>query len=355
VAVLTRAQLSGGAYVAAAFLIACVLSTATGTSLGTLILAVPLLYPPGGALGAHPAFLLAALLAGATFGDNLSPVSDTTIASAGTQGAAMGPVVRSRLRYAVPAGLFSLVLFASLGAGSQTIAPPGDQASLSLAALSMMAAPAWIFIQLLRGRHLLVAMLGGSALAIVLGVAGGLYSWSDLLYLDRDNFVARGLLADGLERSVGVSVLTLLLMGMAAGVEESGLLDRLVESARRRAQSARQAELWIFAATSVAVLVTTHAAVAILTVGDLARETGEAHRLAPERRANLIDVTVCTYPFLLPFFIPTILAASLSQSGADYGMPRVSALEAGLLNFHSWALLVLILVAIVTGWGRRRG
>ena len=111
----------------------------------------------------------------------------------------------------------------------------------------------------------------------------------------------------------------------------------------------------MFAAVSGAVMLTTHSVVAILTAGPLARKTGEAVGLSPYRRANILDVTVCTYPFLLPFFVPVILAASTTASGSDVGVPRVSPLDVGLHNVHSWALLVVIVFAITTGWGRERG
>jgi len=75
--------------------------------------------------------------------------------------------------------------------------------------------------------------------------------------------------------------------------------------------------------------------------------------LSAYRRANLLDMTVCTYPFLLPYFIPTILASSASQSGVALGMPRISPWTAGMMNFYGWALFVTIAVAIVTGCGRR--
>jgi Na+/H+ antiporter NhaC len=92
--------------------------------------------------------------------------------------------------------------------------------------------------------------------------------------------------------------------------------------------------------------------VAILAVGDITREVGKRFGLSPYRRSNLLDVTVCTYPFLLPFFIPTILAASTTAGLEGFGMPRLSAWSIGLHNAHSWALLVVILFAVVTGWGR---
>ena len=130
-------------------------------------------------------------------------------------------------------------------------------------------------------------------------------------------------------------------------------MDRLVETARHRARSAAGAEWWIFGSVTAAVVLTTHSVVAILAVGGLTREAGASFGLNPYRRANLLDVTVCTYPFLLPFFIPTILASSLT-AGFDTA-PRLSPWAAGLHNVHSWALLVVVLAAITTGWGRRTG
>ena len=89
-------------------------------------------------------------------------------------------------------------------------------------------------------------------------------------------------------------------------------------------------------------------------VGPFARRVGSRFGLDPCRRANILDATVCTWPFLLPYCIPTILAAGASASGEAAGMPRISPLQAGLYNFHSWALLAVVVVAILTGYGRQR-
>lgn len=109
------AGVEGGGFAAASFLLAAVVSTATGTSLGTLLLCAPILYPAGGALGADPVWLIGAILGGATFGDNVSPVSDTTIASASTQGADLGGMARSRMRYALPAAAVALAVATGYG------------------------------------------------------------------------------------------------------------------------------------------------------------------------------------------------------------------------------------------------
>jgi Na+/H+ antiporter NhaC len=345
---------SGGGFAVVAFLICCAVSTSTGTSLGTIMLCSPLLYPTGGALGVDPAVLLGAILGGATFGDNISPVSDTTIASAMTQEAPMGGVVRSRMRYAIPAALVAMLGYALLGGGGGRAGDPADVAG-SPEALPILIAPAVVIVLLLAGRHLLEGLLTGGVLAIGIGLLLGLISPGELLYIDAEQFGARGLIVDGVNRAVGVSVFTLLLMGLVAGLEAGGLVGDLVDGAGRRVRSVRGAEAWIFGLVSAAVLLTTHAVVAILTVGDFSRKVGERFGIDAYRRANLLDVTVCTWPFLLPWFIPTILAASTTAAGAEAGLPRLPVATVGLWNFHSWALLAVVLLAIATGYGRKRG
>ena len=106
----------------------------------------------GASLAADPAFLIGAIIAGATFGDNVSPISDTTIASATTQGARLGDVVRSRLKYALPAGavaLFVFVLFGGSGAAAEVLQTEPDALGLL-----MLAVPALVLTVLIRQRHL---------------------------------------------------------------------------------------------------------------------------------------------------------------------------------------------------------
>ena len=175
------AGVAGGGFAAAAFVLAAVVSTATGTSLGTLLLAAPLLYPAGAALGTDPVWLIGAILGGATFGDNVSPVSDTTIASAdhpggrpgrgGPQPAALRPAGGGRGAGAVRAAR------RSAAAGAAT--PPERRPCCRRwrrrpRGLPMLAAPAVVIALLLARRHLLEGLFAGIAAALGLGLALGL-------------------------------------------------------------------------------------------------------------------------------------------------------------------------------------
>lgn len=349
-----RIQAGGAVFIPAAFLICAVVSVSTGSSFGTILICGPLLYPAGGLMGAHPALLAGAIIGGATFGDSIAPISDTTIAGALSQKADIGGTVRSRLKYVLPAGAAALLLFAAAAMFQPGVSQAGAEViSGSPRGLPMILVPVVIIGLLFAGRHLLEGLFAGLAAGVVLGLALGLLEPARLFSLDTEHFTAQSFLIDGIERAVGISFFTILLMGLVTALEASGLLHRLVDYASRRSRSVRSAETWIAGAVSGAVLLTCHSIVAILTVSEFARLTGEKMKIHPYRRANLLSLTVSTYPFILPYFIPVILTANTTLAGSDYGLPPVSPLQAGLHNFYSWMVLGVVAAMLVFGYGRK--
>jgi Na+/H+ antiporter NhaC len=136
-------------------------------------------------------------------------------------------------------------------------------------------------------------------------------------------------------------------MGLVETLKGSGLIDRLVQWAGNHSHSPRQAESWIAAAGSIAVLLTTHSIVAILMVADFTRQTGEKQGIDPIKRANLLSMVVCVFPFLLPYFIPVILMANTTNSGKPFDIAAVSPLQAGLHNFISWGLAIITIGSLM--------
>ncbi|UCE40418.1 MAG: hypothetical protein JSV17_13280 [Candidatus Aminicenantes bacterium] len=349
----SQLHLGGTAFVIASFLICCIVSVSTGSSFGTILICAPLLFPAGGILGAHLATLAGAIIGGATFGDCIAPISDTTIASAVSQNADIIGTVRSRLKYVIPAA-FVAVVFYALSAGlrsnpAQNIMPGLEG---SPRGLPMLVVPVLIIVLLLKKKHLLHGLLMGLLAGVVLGLSLKLLLLNRLLSLNLEDFSAQSFVIDGINRAVGISFFTILLMGLVSTLKASGLLDRLVEFSAKRSRTLRHTESWISGAVGAAVLLTCHSIVAILTVGEFARETGEKVGLHRYRRANLLSLVVCTFPFILPYFIPVILMANTTSSGMEYGIPPVSPLQTGLHNFISWALLAMVLFAVVSGFGR---
>lgn len=345
--------LSGHSFVVVSFLICAVVSTSTGTSIGSLLVCGPLLYPAGGLLGSSLPLLAGAILGGSTFGDSISPISDTSIASALSQEADIGGTVRSRLKYVLIAAALALVVFYLYSVFATT--PSGQKSTLAGRpdGLPMLMVPILIIAMLIAGRHLLHGLMAGLVVGVLVGLAFGILPVASLISLDKENFVARSFVIDGINRAMGISIFTVLLWGIVSGLEASGVLQRLVEFARRRISSVRSSEVWICGAVTGAVLLTCHSIVAILTVGPFVRDLGSQFGLHRYRRANLLDLSVSTVPFILPYFIPVILAASTTRSGVAFGLPVVAPAALGLHNFYSWAVLLMVIIAVTTGFGRR--
>ena len=346
-------RLGGTAFVIASFLICCIVSVSTGSSFGTILICAPLLFPAGVILGAHLATLAGAILGGATFGDCIAPISDTTIASAVSQDADIIGTVRSRLKYVIPAA-FVAVAFYALSAGLRSSPVQNNVPGLegNPRGLPMLIVPVVIIVLLLKKKHLLHGLLAGLMVGVILGLSLSLLPLNRLIALDLEQFAAQSFVIDGINRAVGISFFTILLMGLVSTLKASGLLNRLVDYSAKRSRTLKHAEAWISSAVGVAVLLTCHSIVAILTVGEYARETGEKVGLHRYRRANLLSLVVCTVPFILPYFIPVILMANTTTSGMEYGIPPVSPLQTGLHNFTSWALLAMVLFAVISGFGR---
>lgn len=348
----SQLNLGGVGFVIGTFIICCIVSLSTGSSFATILICSPILYPAGGLVGAHLPTLAGAIIGGATFGDFFAPISDTTIASALSQKAEIGPTVRSRLKYIIPAVIIALIgYFLSATLSEGTILQEGKKLVGNPKGLPMLLVPAFIIFLFLKGKHLLHGLLMGLMFGTALGLVTGLLPLEKLISLDLDNMVAKSFVIDGINRAVGISFFTILLMGLVATLKESGLVNRLVDFAEKNSKTQKHAEGWISGTVAAAVLLTTHSVVAILMVAEFANKTGEKMGILPQRRANILSLVVCVFPFLLPYFIPVILMANTTNSGAEFGIPPVSPLEAGLYNFVAWGLLLMVILVLLFGYG----
>ena len=349
----SQLNLGGVGFVVSTFIICCIVSLSTGSSFATILICSPILYPSGGLVGAHLPTLAGAIIGGATFGDFFAPISDTTIASALSQKAAIGPTVKSRLKYILPAVMMALIGYVVSATLSETIiVTEGKKLLGDPKGLPMLAVPVLIIFLFLKGKHLLHGLLYGLMFGVVLGLVLGLLPVEKLISLDLDNMVAKSFVIDGINRAVGISFFTILLMGLVATLKASGLVHQLVRFAEKHSQTQKHGEGWIAATVAVAVLLTTHSVVAILMVAEFANKTGDTMGIAPQRRANILSLVVCVFPFLLPYFIPVILMANTTNSGTEFGIPAVSPLEAGLYNFVAWGLLGMTILVLLFGYGK---
>ena len=281
------------------FLVASFVALSIGTSMGTIAAVVPIALGVSDAAGLDGALVMGAVVGGAMFGDNLSIISDTTIAATRTQGCRMRDKFRENFRIALPAALGTLALLAVLGDSAPVSAPD--------------AASPWLVLP-----YLLVLGLALAGLDVVLvlsiGIAvSGVSGWAMADGYDAVTFA--GDIYAGFESMVEILLLSLLIGGLAALTRAAGGLEWLAGVIARFARGhrgRRAGEVSIAALAAGSDALTANNTVAILVGGDMARDIAQRHGISPRRSASLLDIFSCVMQGVLPYGAQILLAGSLA-------------------------------------------
>lgn len=358
--------LTGSLFTAFTFVATAIIATATGTSIGTLFSAFPILFPSGILLGANPAMLAGAILSGAIFGDNLAPVSDTTIASASTQtykykegSADIGGVVAARFKYAIIAGLITTVGYLILGGHGVVDSGAKEILNSYMDAKGLiMLIPVVILLGVaIKTRHIFSAIIWGIFSGMVIGMAFGILSPSDVISVE--NGVLSGFIIDGVNNMRGLVVFSIVIFGIIGILRDSGTMDALVDTivSSKFASTVVGGEIAIGVGMMLSSLSMGAAnGPAIIMFGPIANKIGQAHDLHPYRRANLLDGFGSSLPTITPFISAFIFIVMIISQGlqADYSfIPSISPIEVAISSFHPIALFVVFSFSVVTGWGRK--
>ena len=344
------------------FIAAAVLATASGTGFGTIAAGMGVLYPAGITLGAHPALLAGAIISGAAFGDNLAPISDTTICSATSQNVDVPGVVRSRLKYALCAGAITI-------AGIIIYGVLGEHGSGAVGAVEYNPATLAMFIPVVitifvavKSGDIIIATIIGIVTSIVVGCATGLF---DFVQIDVENPAVPAFLSvtgEGLDRTVGgviyvgissmlqVCILALLLFG-SINIMRKGEGDLLLlNSLGKIAKTPRSTEFTISAMVITLSALMGLNAPAILAVGSsFAKPLAKKHGISPYRTANLLDSQSNTLVYCMPWTPAMIYTLGFA---ADTAAP-LGAMEVVPFVFYSYAMLAVMFAFIITGVGRQ--
>lgn len=354
--------ISGTPFIIVSFIASAIFATASGTGFGTIAAGMGVLYPAGVALGAHPALLAGAIVSGGAFGDNLAPVSDTTICSATSQEVDVPGVVRSRLKYALVAAAITILGITIVGITYQGEMVQFDPAYYNRAALIMLVPVAITIWVAVKSGDIITATTIGSVLAGATAVLAGLM---DFIQIDPSQEVTRKALfrvvGSGLDRTVDgvvytginsmmqVSVLAILLFGsiavMRAGQGDLKLLDFIGKIAKGPKGTEFSISGMIIVLSSLMGL----NAPAILAVGSsFAKPLSKKHGISPYRTANLLDATSCTLCYSLPWTPAIIYTIGFTRDGIH----PLTALDVTPFVLYAFAMLAVMLVSILLGVGR---
>ena len=311
------------------FLVAAFVSLSIGTSMGTLAAVVPIALGVADAAGLDRVLVTSAVLGGAMFGDNLSIISDTTIAATRSQGAEMRDKFRENFRIALPAAIATIVLLATLGDAAPVEAPD--------------AASPWLVLPYV---VVLGLALAGLDVVLVLGiglVVSGVFGF--VLAQEYDMVSFAGDIYLGFESMVEITLLSILIGGLAALIKATGGLAWLAQVIAKFARGhtgRRSGELSIAALAAGSDALTANNTVAILVTGSLAKDIAQRHGISPRRAASVLDIFACVVQGVLPYGAQILLAASLAA---------VSPLALAGSVYYCW-LLALSAIGFML-WPRR--
>ena len=345
--------IKGGLFVAFTFIAACVVSTATGSSIGTMFIAFPIFYPAGLILGAAPMWMAGSIVSGAIFGDNLAPISDTTIASASTQQfkdgrpADIGGVVSSRLKYSLVGATIAAVIYAICGGMGGTYQGGQIDALANPVTLVMLIPVVIMLFVATKTRNIFAGILVGLTLGTVTGLVAGLFPFSAVFANDAANNAATGFLIDGVNGILPTCGLVISVFGIMGVLTDAGTLDYLADAIlnSKMAKTDAGAELACVAGISLTTIIfggVTSAS--ILTFGPILNKIGAAKNIHPYRRANLLDGIANSLPAIIPFMsVFVFIGAALTG---------LSPVDVAIGSVYATILFFVYVIACVTGWGR---
>ncbi|MBD5422184.1 MAG: Na+/H+ antiporter NhaC family protein [Bacteroides sp.] len=321
---LTLRFFPSGFMLPAIFAAACFISMSVGTSVGTVVALTPLVVEmaetTGGGTG-HVALFVATVLGGAFFGDNLSFISDTTIAATRSQGCSMADKFKANIRVVLPAAIIALAVYFFIGR-EINFPQVTAQADYWLIIPYMV-----IIATALAGINVTLVLLCGIASAIVIGL------WrTDIGLLSQCS-----LMGDGIDSMGQLIIITLLASGMLGTIKAMGGINFILQKLTSHVSRPRGARWTIALLVAIVNLCTANNTVAIITVGGVSREIASRFKIPPRYSASILDTCSCIVQCLIPYGAQTLLATGLADISPAAPWPYL---------FYPWALTLCVAVTI---------
>ena len=307
---LTLRVIPGKLLFAGLFFTACFISMSIGTSVGTIVALVPIATGIAQEAGFSEAFMAAIIVGGAFFRDNLSFISDTTIAATKAMDCAMRDKFKANIRIVAPAVLLVFVIYIIKGAGVDAVIEPGAAEPVKLLPYLL------VLVLALAGMDVLLILSLGIAVNLLIGLFTGSLGWADWL----------ASVGEGIGGMGSLIIVTVMAGGMMALIRAGGGLDYLVGALTRRLAASpssgpsrrqrRGAELSIAALVSLANLCTANNTIAIITVGGIAKDIADRFSLDRKRVASILDTFSCFVQGIIPYGAQLLMASGLAGVGA---------------------------------------
>lgn len=310
------------------FLISCFISTAIGTSMGTIAAMAPIALGVAEAAGLNVPLTASAVIGGAYFGDNLSMISDTTISAAQGVGSEMKDKFKMNFFIALPAAIVACILYGVLGG----VAPIEGEHTFYITRVIPYIV---VLISALLGFNVSGVLFLGIAMTGVIGLVEGKITFLEWV----------GAIGEGMADMFSITIVAILISGLIGLIKYYGGVDWLVESITKKMKERKDAEYGIGLLSGILSAALVNNTIAIIISAPIAKEIGEKYTIAPKRLASLIDIFACAFLALTPYDGGMLIIT---------GLVDVSPISVLKYSFYIFALIIATCITIQFGLMRTK-
>lgn len=305
------------------FIIACLISMAMGTSVGTVTVLAPIASKIAVSAGLSLPFCIATVVGGAMFGDNLSFVSDTTIAATKTQGCAMKDKFRTNFKVALPAAILTLIIIVAMSFAS-------GNAEYNIEEFNVIQTLPYfiVLIASILGLNVFVALCSGVVLFLITGLITGSLNFQTA-------FSAMG---DGTSGMFETMVVAILVAAIGALIKANGGFDAILGFIKKNAKGQSGGKFGIGLLVLLMDIATANNTVAIVISGPIARDISKEYNIDSKTSASILDIFSCIGQGIIPYGAQLLIASSLSG---------LTSLQIIPFLFYPFALLISVIISIV--------
>lgn len=289
--------LPGNVAVVGLFVIGCFISLSMGTSMGTISALAPIAVGISEKTGYSMAICISAVLCGAMFGDNLSMISDTTIAAVKTQGCEMKDKFKENFFIVLPAAILTIVLLFMITKNGQFII----EETLSYDIVKVIPY-LLVLVGALIGLNVFVVLVGGIVVSLLIGLLTGSLMWNEMFQV----------VGNGVTSMYDITVISIVVACIVALVKEYGGINFILDLIRERIKSSKGAELGIAGLALLVDACTANNTVAIIMAGPIAKEISNEFEVSPKRSASLLDIFSSIGQGIIPYGAQLLSAATLT-------------------------------------------
>lgn len=320
--------LPGNILLAGVFMICCFISLSIGTSVGTIAALAPMALGIAEKTGIPVGLALGAVVSGAMFGDNLSMISDTTIAATRTQGCDMRDKFKMNFAIVIPAAVATVAIFSLINMGNSTVLD-GSYGYSIIKVLPYMI----VLIAALIGVNVMLVLVGGTIFAGVVGIITNTFDvWGFLKAVQ-----------DGIFGMSELIIISLLIGGMVEVIKYNGGIDFLLSFIRKRIKNKKGAELGIAALVSVVDVCTANNTIAIVMAGPIVKNIADKYEIDPRRAASLLDIFSCFFQGIIPYGAQILTAVGVASA------MKISPFDVMKYLYYPYLMGICAVLAVVLG------